>query len=62
MNTIAVDRASFLRNLHKSRLLSKRKFRLVVKKLGHIKNAREIAKALATWKLLTKYQAKMLLL
>jgi serine/threonine protein kinase len=62
MNAITFDRSTFLRNLHKSRLLSKRKFRLVVKKLGHVTNAREIAKALATWKLLTKYQAKMLLL
>ena len=62
MNAVAIDRLTFLHNLRKSRLLSNRQYRLVVEKLGHIESAREIAKALATWKLVTKFQAKMLLL
>jgi serine/threonine-protein kinase len=62
MNPVAIDRGTFLRNLRTSKLLSKRQFRLVVEKLGHVANTREIAKALATWKLVTKFQAKMLLL
>ena len=61
MSLTTVDRYNLLRNLRKSRLLSKHKFRLVVEKLGHIESPREIAKALASWKLLTKFQARMLL-
>jgi eukaryotic-like serine/threonine-protein kinase len=62
MSIVPVDRETLLRNLRKSGLLSKRKLRLVAEKLGHLKSAREIAKALASWKLVTKFQAKMLLL
>ncbi len=62
MNAVAIDRGTFLHNLRQSRLLSQRQFRLVVEKRGHVATTREIAKALATWKLLTKFQAKMLLL
>src|SRR5207244_965276 len=36
-------------------------FRLAIDKLGHLQDTREIAKALASWKLLTKFQAKMLM-
>jgi eukaryotic-like serine/threonine-protein kinase len=56
-----VDRDTFLQNLRGSKLLSSQQFRMVVDKLGHVQNPREIAKALATWKLITKFQAKMLL-
>jgi serine/threonine protein kinase len=56
-----VDRDTFLRNLRISKLLSKQQYHLVVEKLGDVNDAREIAKALATWKLLTKYQARLLL-
>ncbi|HZZ78133.1 MAG TPA: serine/threonine-protein kinase, partial [Gemmataceae bacterium] len=56
-----VDRDTFLQNLRASKLLTSQEFRLVVDKLGQIKDTREIAKALATWKLLTKFQARMLL-
>jgi serine/threonine protein kinase len=62
MSIVPVDRDTLLRNLRKSGLVSKRKLRLVVEKLGHLQSAREIAKALASWKLVTKFQAKMLLL
>jgi serine/threonine protein kinase len=62
INVPTVDRPTLLLNLRTSRLLSKRKLRLVMDNLGHVTDAREIAKALATWKLVTKFQAKMLLL
>src|SRR6266702_475083 len=61
MKFATVDRSTLLHNLRKSRLLSKEKLRLVMDNLGQIPDAREIAKALATWKLVTKFQAKMLL-
>jgi serine/threonine protein kinase len=62
MNPTIMDRDTFLQNLRSSRLLTSQQFRLVVDKLGRLQDAREIAKALATWKLLTKFQARMLLL
>src|SRR5947199_190697 len=49
MKTAAIDRSTLLHNLRKSRLLSKQNLRVVTEKLGHIRDAREIAKALATW-------------
>ena len=61
MNPTIVDRDTFLKNLRKSKLLTHQQFRLVIDKLGELQDAREIAKALASWKLLTKFQAKMLL-
>jgi serine/threonine-protein kinase len=62
MTIVTVDRSTFWQNLQKSRLLSKRKLRLVMEKLRHVREPREMAKALATWRLVTKFQAKMLLL
>src|SRR5688572_22067911 len=62
MNPTTVDRHTFLKNLRISKLLTKQQCHLVVDKLGDIQDTREIAKALASWKLLTKFQAKMLLL
>ena len=57
-----VDRDTFLQNLQVSKLLTNQQFRLVLEKLGQVQDTREIAKALASWKLLTRFQAKMLLL
>jgi serine/threonine protein kinase len=62
MSIVTVDRETLLRNLQASKLLSKRKYALVVEKLGQLKSAREIVKALVSWKLLTKFQAQMLLM
>jgi serine/threonine-protein kinase len=62
MNPAIIDRDTFLQNLRISKLLTTQQFRLVVDKLGQIQDTREIAKALASWKLLTKFQAKMLLM
>jgi len=62
MNPAIVDRETFLQNLRISKLLTSQQFRVVVDKLGQVQDSREIAKALASWKLLTKFQAKMLLL
>jgi eukaryotic-like serine/threonine-protein kinase len=62
MNPTMIDRDTFLQNLQVSQLLTSQQFRVVADKLGQFHDAREIAKALATWKLLTKFQAKMLLL
>jgi serine/threonine protein kinase len=62
MNPTIIDRDTFLQNLRISKLLTTQQFRLVVDKLGHLQDTREIAKALASWKLLTKFQAKMLLM
>src|SRR5271169_579667 len=62
MNPTIIDRDTFLQNLRISKLLTNQQFRLVVDKLGQVQDTREIAKALATWKLLTKFQAKMLLI
>lgn len=56
-----VDRDVFFQNLRTSKLLTSQQLRVVVDKLGNMHDTREIAKALATWKLLTKFQAKMLL-
>jgi len=61
MNPTLVDRDTFLKNLRKSKLLTNQQFRLVIDKLGTVQDAREIAKALASWKLLTRFQARMLL-
>jgi eukaryotic-like serine/threonine-protein kinase len=61
MNPTLVDRDTFLKNLRKSKLLTNQQFRVAIDKLGTLQDAREIAKALATWKLLTKFQARMLL-
>jgi eukaryotic-like serine/threonine-protein kinase len=61
MHPPIVDRDVFLQNLRISKLLSTQQFRVVVDKLGSVQDSREIAKALASWKLLTKFQAKMLL-
>ena len=62
MNPTVVDKDTFLQNLLISRLLTNLQFRLVIDKLGQVQEAREIAKALVSWKLLTRFQAKMLLL
>jgi serine/threonine protein kinase len=62
MNPAVVDRDSFLQNLLISRLLTNQQVRLVIDKVGHVQETREIAKALVSWQLLTKFQAKMLLL
>jgi serine/threonine-protein kinase len=62
MNPIAVDRDTFLQNLRISKLLNNQQFRVVIDKVGHVQETREIAKALVSWKLVTKFQAKMLLL
>jgi eukaryotic-like serine/threonine-protein kinase len=61
MNPTIVDRDTFLQNLRISKLLTNQQFRLAVDNLGHVQDTREIAKALASWKLLTKFQAKMLM-
>jgi eukaryotic-like serine/threonine-protein kinase len=61
MTPIIVDRDTFLQNLRVSKLLTNQQFRLVVEKLTQVQDAREMAKALASWKLLTKFQAKMLM-
>lgn len=61
MNPTLLDRDTFLKNLRKSKLLTNQQFRLAIDKLGTLQDAREIAKALASWKLLTKFQAKMIL-
>jgi eukaryotic-like serine/threonine-protein kinase len=61
MNPTIVDRDTFLQNLRISKLLTNQQFRLAVDKLGQVQDTREIAKALASWKLLTKFQAKMLM-
>ena len=61
MNPAIVDRDTFLQNLRISKLLTNQQFRMVVDKLGDVHDSREIAKALVSWKLLTKFQAKMLL-
>ena len=45
----------------RQQLLTSQQFRLVVDKLGQVQEVAQIAKALATWKLLTKFQARMLL-
>ncbi len=62
MNPPIIDRDTFLQNLRISKLLTNQQFRLVVDKLGQVHDTREIAKALASWKLLTKFQAKNLLM
>ena len=61
MKPTMVDRDTFLQNVRISKLLTSQQFRMLVDKLGHVDNPREIAKALATWKLITKFQASMLL-
>lgn len=61
MNPVIIDRDAFLQNLRISKLLTTQQFRQVVDKIGQVQDAREIAKTLATWKLLTRFQAKMLL-
>ncbi len=62
MNPSAVDRDLFLQNLRISKLLTNQQFRLVIDKLSQLSETRAIAKALVSWKLLTKFQAKMLLM
>ena len=62
MNAAVIDRDAFLQNLRISKLLTTQQFRLVIDKLSQVQDAREIAKALASWKLLTKFQLKMLLM
>jgi serine/threonine-protein kinase len=62
MNPTAVDRDTFLQNLRISKLLTNQQLRVVIDKLGHVTETRELAKALVSWKLLTKFQAKMLML
>src|SRR6266516_2107661 len=62
MQPAFVDRDVFLQNLRISQLLTSQQFRVVIDKLGGVQDSREMAKALASWKLLTKFQAKMLLL
>jgi serine/threonine-protein kinase len=57
-----VDRDTFLQNLLISRLLTNHQIRHVIDKLGQVQETRDIAKALVSWQLLTKFQAKMLLL
>jgi serine/threonine-protein kinase len=57
-----VDRDVFFQNLRSSKLLTNHQFRVVIDRLGHVNDSREIAKALASWNLLTKFQAKMLLI
>jgi serine/threonine protein kinase len=62
MKIATVDRSTLFHNLRKSRLLSDRKLRLIEDNLRQVRDSREIAKALASWKLVTKFQAKMLLM
>src|SRR6266849_10735985 len=62
MTTPIIDREAYLQNLRISKLLTKQQLRVVIDKLRHVQDAREIAKALASWKLLTKFQATMLLM
>ncbi len=61
MNPTIVDRRTFLQNLRASKLLTKEQYRVVTDRMADVNDSREIAKALASWKLLTKFQAKMLL-
>src|ERR1700686_5423983 len=61
MNPTAIDRDTFLQNLRISKLLTNQQFRLVIDKLGPVAETREIAKALVSWKMLRRFQAKMLL-
>lgn len=61
MTPTMVDRDTFLQNLRIRKLLTTQQFRTVIDKLGHLQETRGIAKALASWRLLTKFQAKMLL-
>ena len=61
MNPAIVDRDTFLQNLRISKLLTKDQYRSASARLANVHDSREIAKALASWKLLTKFQAKMLL-
>ncbi len=61
MNPTLVDRDTFLQNLRSSKLLTTQQFRTVIDKLGQVQSPREIAKALTSWKLVTKFQARMLL-
>src|ERR1041385_8780304 len=56
-----VDRDTFLKHLRKSNLLTPRQYELAVEKLACVTKPREIAKALVSWKLLTKFQAASLL-
>ncbi len=60
-NPMTVDRDLFLHNLRQSKLLTSQQFRVVIDKLGDVEEPREIAKALVSWKLLTKFHVKMLL-
>ncbi len=61
MTSTLADRNQFLHHLKQSRLLTSHQLRVVVDKLSKADSAREIAKALVKWKLLTKYQARMLM-
>ena len=61
MKSATIDRDTFLKNLRKSQLLTDQQIRLVIDRLGKVQDAREIAKTLAAAKLLTRFQARMLL-
>src|ERR1043166_6948780 len=62
MHPTVTDRDTFLQNLRISKLLTNQQFRMVIDRLGHLTDTREIAKALVAWKLLTRFQAKMLMM
>jgi serine/threonine protein kinase len=62
MNPAVIDKDTFLQNLLISRLLTNQQLSLVIEKLGQVQATREMAKTLVSWNLLTRFQAKMLLL
>jgi eukaryotic-like serine/threonine-protein kinase len=61
MNLTMADRDAFLQNLRVSRLLTKQQFCTVLDGARYLPNAEELADALTAWKLLTRFQARMLL-
>ena len=62
MNPTITDRDTFLQNLRICKLLTNQQFRLVIDKLGHVADTRDVAKTLVSWKMLTRFQAKMLMM
>ncbi len=61
MHPTSVDRDGFLRNLRASKLLTSEQFRQVIESTRKVRDARKIVKTLVNEKLITKFQACMLL-
>src|SRR5207302_1891339 len=61
MNPTSVDRDVFLHNLRVSKLLTPLQFRQVMETVRKIHDTREMVKTLANSKVITKFQAKMLI-